>query len=82
MARELSKLNPDVDEAYSSGTVQDFHLIPFSSVSSLLEVAEQDNAKIQNSEAKCKRNGENFQDGWKIFMVFRKSRRERFRVLS
>ena len=63
VAGDLSKLNLFADEAHSNGTVQDFHLIPFSSVSSLLEVAEQDNAKIQNSEAKCKRNGENFQDG-------------------
>ena len=28
------------DEAHSNGTVQDFHLIPFSSVSSLVEVAD------------------------------------------
>ena len=35
------------DEVHSNGTVQDSHLIPFSSVSSLVwEVSEQDFAKI------------------------------------
>ena len=36
------------DEAHSNGTVQDSHLIPFSSVSSLVwEVSEQDFAKVE-----------------------------------
>ena len=34
------------DEAHSNGTVQDFHLIPFSSVLSLAEISEQDFAKL------------------------------------
>ena len=36
------------DEVHSNGTVQDSHLIPFSSVSSLVwEVSEQDFAKVE-----------------------------------
>ena len=34
VAGDLSKLNLFADEAHSNGTVQDFHLIPFSSVPS------------------------------------------------
>jgi hypothetical protein len=37
-----------VDEVHSNGTVQESHLIPFSSVSSLVwEVSEQDFAKVE-----------------------------------
>ena len=51
---EISKLN-QCDEAYSSGTVQDFHLIPFSSVSPLMEVAETKHDKGRERNRKYKR---------------------------
>ena len=42
-----------MDEAYSSGTVQDFHLIPFSSVPSRAEFAEQNDAKVEKEFGKA-----------------------------
>ena len=42
------------DEAHSNGTVQDFHLIPFSSVSSQAEVAETKHCKCMEKNLKCK----------------------------
>jgi hypothetical protein len=47
-----------MDEDYSSGTVQDFHLIPFSSVFSLIEMTETKQCKVRkkNHESKDEAN--------------------------
>ena len=46
------------EETYSSGTVQDFHLIPFSSVFLLMKKAETKHCKVRkkNDESKDEAN--------------------------
>ena len=58
MAGDVKQTQSSIDEAHSNGTVQDFHLIPFSSARSPWEVAEQDFAKVGKVFGKARRIGD------------------------
>ena len=49
MAGDVKQTQSSIDEAHSNGTVQDFHLIPVSSVPSQMEVSEQDSANVEKN---------------------------------